>query len=86
MPHEVINIRPNPRGGHGLSEAVALEIAKTYDRVVAAGGRIVASHALNIPQYPQITQELFLIAELPEGTSTDGYVSIPVEPNSQLQS
>lgn len=78
MPHQVIIIRPRPEGGEGLSEDVAEAIAQTYDRVAEAGGQIVASHTLQIAQYPRITEELFLVAEVPEVTDSQTVTSILV--------
>ena len=56
MQYEVTNIRPAPLGGNGLSEAVAAEIARAYQRVADAGGRIIASHSLDVAQHPRTTQ------------------------------
>lgn len=83
MPFEVTNIRPEPLGGHGTAEAVAAAIAKTYDRVASLGGNIVASHTLVIPQYPKPTEELFLVAQLPDGVQTEGVVTIHAVPDGR---
>lgn len=78
MQYEVINIRPSPNGGPMPSEEIGRAIADTYQRVVEAGGQIIGSHTLDVPQDPRTTQELFLVAALPDNVATTGYTSVRV--------